>query len=102
MTRPVPVGGPDLYIDQETFRQTFCADVPTDLAAVLAVSQRPVARATLNEECTGAGWRTIPSWFLVSAQDNTITPEAEQLMAARMGATTETIHASHLAFASRP
>jgi pimeloyl-ACP methyl ester carboxylesterase len=99
---PGAVGGPDLYIDTKTFRETFCADLPTDVAAVLAVSQRPVAAATLNERCTAAGWKTIPSWFLVSGQDNTINPEAEHFMASRMGATTETIDASHLAFASRP
>ncbi len=99
---PGAAGGPDLFIDTKTFRETFCADVPADLAAVLAVSQRPVAAATLNETCSAAGWRTIPSWFLVSGQDNTINPEAERFMAARMGATTETIDASHLAFVSRP
>jgi pimeloyl-ACP methyl ester carboxylesterase len=99
---PAAAGGPDLYIDTKTFRETFCADLPADLAAVLAVSQRPVAGATLNELCTAAGWKTIPSWFLVSGQDNTINPEAEQFMASRMGATTETINASHLAFVSRP
>lgn len=99
---PGAAGGPDLYIDVKTFRETFCADLPTDVAAVLAVSQRPVAGATLNEPCAAAGWKTIPSWFLVSGQDNTINPEAEQFMASRMGATTETIDASHLAFVSRP
>src|SRR4051812_44140129 len=38
--RPTPydargaAGGPDLYIDPDLFRETFCADVPADLAAV--------------------------------------------------------------------
>jgi pimeloyl-ACP methyl ester carboxylesterase len=99
---PGAAGGPDLFIDTKTFRETFCADVPADLAAVMAVSQRPVAAATLAERCTAAGWKTIPSWYLVSAQDNTINPETEQFMASRMGATTQTIEASHLAFVSRP
>lgn len=99
---PGAAGGPDLYIDTKTFRETFCADVPADLAAILAVSQRPVAAATLGEKCTAAGWKTIPSWYLVSAQDHTINPETEQFMAARMAATTETIQASHLGFVSRP
>jgi pimeloyl-ACP methyl ester carboxylesterase len=99
---PGAAGGPDLYIDTKTFRETFCADVPADLAAVLAVTQRPVAAATLAEKVTAAGWKTIPSWYLVSAQDNTINPETERFMAQRMGATTQTIDASHLAFVSRP
>jgi pimeloyl-ACP methyl ester carboxylesterase len=95
-------GGPELYIDLATFRETFCADVPADLAAVMAVSQRPVAAATLNENCTAAGWKTLPSWFLVAAGDNAINPDVQHFMAERMGATTETIQASHCAFISRP
>ena len=95
-------GGPELYIDLGTFRETFCADVPADLAAVMAVSQRPVAAATLSENCTAAGWKTLPSWFLVAAGDNAINPDVQHFMAERMGATTETIQASHCAFISRP
>src|SRR6201982_1084872 len=33
--------GPDLYIAKEHFRETFCADVPVDLADVMLVTQRP-------------------------------------------------------------
>jgi pimeloyl-ACP methyl ester carboxylesterase len=95
-------GGPDLYIDGKTFRETFCADVPVDVAAVMAVSQRPVAAATLSENCTAAGWKSIPSWYLVSAQDNAINPDTERFMAHRMGATTETVQGSHVAFMSHP
>lgn len=29
---PGAAGGPDLYISAERFRETFCADVPVDLA----------------------------------------------------------------------
>jgi hypothetical protein len=68
----------------------------------MAVSQRPVAAATLGEKCTAAGWKTLPSWYLVAEQDNAINPEAQAFMASRMGATTETIAASHVAFISRP
>ena len=95
-------GGPELYIDEATFRETFCADVPADLAAVLAVSQRPVAAATLDEKCTAAGWKTLPSWYLVAAEDNAINPDVQHFMAQRMGASTQTIQASHAAFISRP
>jgi pimeloyl-ACP methyl ester carboxylesterase len=53
-------GGPDLYIDGKTFRETFCADLPVDVAAVMAVSQRPVAAATLNENCTAPAGNPFP------------------------------------------
>ena len=95
-------GGPELYIDLATFRETFCSDLPADLSSVMAVSQRPVAAATLNENCTAAGWKTLPSWYMVAAGDNAINPDVQQFMAQRMGATTQTIQASHCAFISRP
>ena len=95
-------GGPELYIDVATFRETFCSDLPADVSAVMAVSQRPVAAATLGENCTAAGWKSLPSWYLVAAGDNAINPEAQHFMAERMGATTQTIQASHCAFISRP
>ena len=96
------VGGPDLYIDPVRFRETFCADVPADLAAVMAVSQRPVAAATLSEECTSAAWRTKPTSYLISARDQAINPDAERFMAERMGGIVDTIDASHVAFISQP
>lgn len=95
-------GGPDLFIGAEGFRETFCADVPVDVATVLAATQRPVAAATLGEPCTGAAWKTIPSWYLVSAGDNAINPDTERFMADRIGATTETIDGSHTAFIAQP
>ena len=106
--RPTPydargaAGGPDLYIDHATFRETFCADLPADLAAVMAVSQRPVAAATINEKCTSAGWKTKPTSFLISTGDNAINPDVQRFMADRMGGTVSSVDASHVAFISRP
>jgi pimeloyl-ACP methyl ester carboxylesterase len=99
---PGAAGGPELYIQKDRFRETFCADAPTDVAQVMAVTQRPVAAAALQEEATAAGWKTIPSWYLISEQDNGISPEAQRFMAERMKATIETINGSHAAFIAQP
>ena len=64
--------------------------------------QRPLSLAALTEKATAAGWRTRPSWFLVSEHDNAIPPDAERFFAERMKATTEEINASHCAFISQP
>ena len=95
-------GGPDFFIDRATFRETFCADLPVDVAAVLAATQRPLAAAAFTEKCTAAGWRGKPVSYLVSARDNAINPDCERFMGERMGGTVATIDASHVAFASRP
>jgi pimeloyl-ACP methyl ester carboxylesterase len=99
---PGAVGGPDLYIDRSRFRETFCADVPVGLSTVLEATQRPLAAAAFTENATAAGWKTLPSWFLVSVHDNAIPPDAERMFATRMGATTEEIDGSHLAFVAQP
>ena len=49
-----------------------------------------------------AGWKSKPSWYLVSEHDNAIAPDAERFMADRMGATTKSIAGSHTAFISQP
>jgi pimeloyl-ACP methyl ester carboxylesterase len=107
-SRPTPYDapgasqGPDLYIAREQFRETFCADVPADLADVMFATQRPLSLAALTEKATAAGWKTKPSWFLVSEHDNAIPPDAERFMAERMGAVAESISGSHTAFIANP
>ena len=54
---PGAAGGPDLYVQKEQFRETFCADVPVDMADVMFATQRPLAVAALNENATAAGWK---------------------------------------------
>ncbi len=99
---PGAVGGPDVFIDYDRFRETFCADLPIGVAAVLAATQRPLAGAALGEPPTAVGWKTIPSFFLISDHDGAIHPDLQRFMAERMKATTETIEASHVAFQSQP
>jgi pimeloyl-ACP methyl ester carboxylesterase len=94
--------GPDLYIGREQFRETFCADVPFDMAEVMFATQRPLSLAALTENATAAGWKTIPSWFLVCECDNAISPDCERFMAERMGAITRSIAGSHTAFIAQP
>jgi pimeloyl-ACP methyl ester carboxylesterase len=96
------VGGPDLIIDAAQFTETFGADLPPELAEVMAVSQRPLAAAAVGERLTQAGWLVSPTWYLVSSQDRAIAPEAQRFMAERMGAVTEEIEGSHTAFIARP
>jgi pimeloyl-ACP methyl ester carboxylesterase len=99
---PGAANGPDLYIRADQFRETFCADVPVDVASVMFATQRPLALAALTENATQAAWKTKPSWYLVSQHDNAIPPDAERFMAKRMGAVTEEIDGSHTAFIADP
>lgn len=97
-----PDGDGDGYIDPEFFHQLFCADLPEDLAAVMAVSQRAVTLSCLGTPSGPAGWKTIPSWYMVASNDEAIPPVAERAMAARAGAHTVEVASSHVAFISHP
>ncbi len=95
-------GGPDLYIGEDGFRETFCADSPAEPARVMYATQRPLAAAAFSESATAAGWRTIPSWYQLSRHDNAISPKAQEFMAGRMNSVTEEIDGSHTAFIAQP
>jgi pimeloyl-ACP methyl ester carboxylesterase len=99
---PGAAGGPDLFIRKDAFRETFCADVPVDLADVMWATQRPLSLAALTENATSAGWKDKRSFYLVSQYDNSIPPDAERFMAKRMDAVTEEIAGSHTAFVAQP
>jgi pimeloyl-ACP methyl ester carboxylesterase len=99
---PGAPGGPELTIRSDAFRETFCADVPVDLAEIMRATQRPLALAAFTEKATGAGWSSLPSWYQVAARDNAISPDAQRFMAERMGATTEEVDGSHTAFVAQP
>ena len=100
---PGAPGGPDLFIKVPDFHKTFCADLPAEVASTMAVSQRPLSAAALTEKATIAGWRQLPAWYLVSEEDNAISPDCERFMAKRMGAAVESVSGgSHAAFIARP
>ena len=105
VVRPFPdagEGNADAYLNPAVFPQAFCQDLPPEEAAIMAVSQRPAALATLGEPSGPPAWKTLPSWYLVASQDRVIPPAAERAMAARAGSTTVEIDSSHVAMISHP
>ena len=75
-----------------------CALAP----GVSAAAQIAATAAALGENATAAGWKTIPSWYQLSRQDNAIAPQAQEFMAKRMNSVTEEIDGSHTAFIAHP
>jgi len=99
---PGAAGGPDLYISEDGFRETFCADSRAELAQVMWATQRPLAAAAFSENATAAGWKAIPSWYQLARLDNAIPPQAQEFMASRMNSVTEEVNGSHTAFIAQP
>jgi pimeloyl-ACP methyl ester carboxylesterase len=92
----------DLYLKLDAFHTIFAADMPAAEAAVAAVSQRPVAAAALDEAAPAAGWKTLPTWYLVTTGDRVIHPETQRFMARRAQAKTLEVDASHSVVRSQP
>lgn len=101
---PLADGGKDLYIQQGKFRAQFAADVPAAQAVLMAVGQRPITEAALNEANTSAAWKTIPSWFIYGTADLNIPPAAQAFMAKRAHARKTVVikDASHVVMVSHP
>ena len=101
---PLADGGTadDLYIRQDEFRRVFAADVPEDVAALMAATQRPIAAAALEEPATKTAWKTIPSWNMVTTEDLAIPAESMRFMGERANAHTVEIQASHAVTVSEP
>jgi pimeloyl-ACP methyl ester carboxylesterase len=91
------------YIDPEQFHELFAADVPADLAALMARSQVFNFADNFSATITTAAWRTKPSWMLVAGSDRTINPDLERWYAKRAKShTVEVAGASHAVYVSRP
>jgi pimeloyl-ACP methyl ester carboxylesterase len=102
---PLSDGRTDTYIAQDRYHHQFCADLPSDQAARMAVTQRPVTEQALFEPSgIEALWRTVPSWFVFGSEDRNIPAGAHRTMAGRAGArdVVEIEGASHVVGISHP
>ncbi|MEU4159488.1 alpha/beta hydrolase [Actinoplanes sp. NPDC026670] len=83
--RPLTGGGVELSIEVPKFPQQFAADVDPAVAALMAVTQRPVTEAALTEGLAVGEpvWRTVPGFFIWGDADRNIPAEAMRWMAKR-------------------
>jgi pimeloyl-ACP methyl ester carboxylesterase len=90
------------WLSEDDFVHHFAADVDPVRAKVMYAVQQPLAASAFGEVMGVPAWKTLPSWYLVAADDQAIPPAAERQFAARMGATTVAIPSGHLAMISHP
>lgn len=89
-------------IPEDDFVGHFAADVDPAQARVMHAAQQPVAMSVFEDAMGTPAWKRLPSWFLVAANDEAIAPDAERMMAERMGAETVEVASSHVAMVSHP
>lgn len=91
-----------LWLDRELFPDNFCQDVDKDEAVIMAATQKPIAAKCFEDKITSAAWKNFPNWYMISAHDKMIPPQAEQFMAERMNAKIIFLPTSHTPMVSKP
>ena len=82
--------------------EDFAQDLPLIERQVLLDTQGPTAQLAFGATVSVAAWKSKPSWFVVASEDRAIPPALEMDEAAKMKATTVTLHSGHLAMLSHP
>ena len=90
------------YLQRDAYLQYFAPDISPTIARIKAAGQRPLAASYLGNVAGPAAWRTLPSWFLVSTNDQMINPDLQRFEAKRMNATVLQVASSHAAPLSHP
>ncbi|MBV9383194.1 MAG: alpha/beta hydrolase [Streptosporangiaceae bacterium] len=91
-----------LFLDRGKFAASFAADVPEKLAAFMADSQVGFGIDALNGAVSEPAWRTKPSWYLVTTDDQMIPPAAQRAMSERAKAAVTEAPGSHAIYVSQP
>ncbi|MEN2469720.1 alpha/beta hydrolase [Burkholderia sp. GS2Y] len=107
----LPVAAPNLapdsdgylWLKPDKFHESFCQDLSSDEALVMAVTQKAPLASTFADTVSTPAWRAKPSWYQISSEDRMIAPENQERMSARMNARKViTLDASHASLASKP
>src|SRR6476659_4138961 len=91
-----------LYLSEEGFLKYFAPDVESAQAKVMYAVQQPPKASIFDEKIGLPAWRILPSWYLITTQDQMIAPQAQKQLAERMGATIQMAAASHVPMVSQP
>jgi pimeloyl-ACP methyl ester carboxylesterase len=89
-------------LTEDAFLNDFANGVDGDKARVLYAAQGHIAQDLFQQRTTVAAWNSKPSWYAISMQDRTTSPDLERFLATRMHATTIEIDAGHLALVTHP
>jgi pimeloyl-ACP methyl ester carboxylesterase len=90
------------WLSEGDFVNHFAADVDPRKAKVMYAVQQGLATSILGDVMGVPAWKTLPSWYLVAADDQALPPDAERMFASRMGAMTVEIPSSHVPMVSHP
>jgi pimeloyl-ACP methyl ester carboxylesterase len=94
----------DAYIQPDKFHAAFAADVPADVANLMAATQRPLTIQGGYEPATAAAWNVVPTWSIWGSDDLIIPAALHQWQANRADVVkaSEIAGGSHALMVSHP
>jgi pimeloyl-ACP methyl ester carboxylesterase len=97
-----PIEDGFLLLTSKGVSEDFAQDLAPAEKKTLIATQGATQGAILSTTIGKAAWHTKPSWFVVAANDRTISPGQERFTAKRMGAKILTVDTSHVAMIAKP
>jgi pimeloyl-ACP methyl ester carboxylesterase len=98
----VPDSNGNWWIEQSHFVADFAADIPREEAEFMAIAQVPISTDAFTHKVKNPAWKHKPTFYMVAADDRSINPEQERMMAKRAKAKTVEVKSSHVAYMSHP
>jgi pimeloyl-ACP methyl ester carboxylesterase len=91
-----------VWYDHAKYHKGFCADVPKDVADFMYASQAPVSVSAFTYVFKEIAWKTKPTWYIVAADDHSLSADLQRYMGYRIKGTVYQIKGSHVIFISHP
>lgn len=93
-----------LWLDPDGFLKFFAPDVDATEARVMEAVQKPISAGTLlgDQKFGPPAWKSFPTWFLITENDQMLPPAAQHFFAKRMNATVASVAGSHVSMVSHP
>jgi pimeloyl-ACP methyl ester carboxylesterase len=92
----------EFVADPTKIHETFGADLPVEVAAIVGATQRPAADLAFSEPNGRPAWKTLRSWAVVATEDKAAGTDVVRSMAERAGARITEVQGSHMIMISQP
>ena len=90
------------YFIPEKLHESVAQDLSPAEAQVMAIVQKPINQSILAEKSWPPAWKQLPTWFQISEDDRSVSPDTQHFFAERMNATTLVLNSSHSSIRSHP
>ena len=76
-----------MWLTEDDFVHHFAGDVDPIQAKVEYAVQQPLSTTVLSDVVMNPpAWKSLPSWYMITTDDEALPPDVQRLFANRMGA----------------